>query len=447
MARVKEAVVVTPSEPTPSCVLSLSAVDSQLFLRFTIEYLLVYSTRPNTNQSATATRVKAALAKALVPYYPLAGRVRPKPDGSSLEVVCRAQGAVFIEAVSDRAVSEFQNAPRYVTQWRKLLSLQVADVLKGAPPLVVQLTWLKDGAAALGVGFNHCICDGVGSAEFLNTFADLAAGKHGLGEFRHKPVWDRHLMDPQPKSIITPRHQNHPEFNSVPDLCGFMNRFNNERLSPTSIIFNKRYITELKSLALSTSRLGSESNFTSFEVLSGHVWRSWATALNLPSNQILKLLFSVNVRQRVKPSLPDGYYGNAFVLGCAQSSAKDLAEKGLGYAAGLVKRAKERVGEEYVRGVVESVSGESKAIPDSVGVLIVSQWSRLGLERVDFGMGRPVHVGPICSDRYCLFLPVDDDDDDDDDDDGGQGESVKVMVAVPTSAVDKYELLVNSPYS
>ncbi|XP_050387167.1 alcohol acyltransferase 9 [Argentina anserina] len=438
LASVKEAVVITPSEPTPSCVLSLSAVDSQLFLRFTIEYLLVYPPPQNTNQALTATRVKAALAKALVPYYPLAGRVKPKPDGSGLEVVCRAQGAVFIEAVSDCAASEFQHAPRYVTQWRKLLSLHVADVLKGAPPVVVQLTWLKDGAAALGVGFNHCVCDGIGSVEFLNHFGELAAGKHGLGEFRPNPVWDRHLMD---SKRITSRQQNCPPlFDKVPDLCGFMNRFNNERLRPTSVVFNRTNVTELKNLALSTTRLSSDSGFTSFEVLAGHVWRSWARSLNLSSNQILKLLFSVNVRQRVKPSLPASYYGNAFVLGCAQSSVKELTEKRLGHAAGLVKRAKERVGEEYVRGVVETVSDEKKAIPDSVGVLIVSQWSRLGLDRVDFGMGRPVHVGPICSDRYCLFLPVSDDG-------GGQGESVKVMVAVPTSAVDKYELLVNSPFS
>ncbi|CAL9008234.1 unnamed protein product [Prunus brigantina] len=457
--RVKEAVVVAPSEPTPTCVLNLSAIDSQLFLRFTIEYLLVYAPRPVLNQEATTTRVKSALAKALVPYYPLAGRVRPKADGSSLEVVCRAQGAVFIEAVSDRAtLSDFERAPRYVAQWRKLLSLQVADVLKGAPPLVVQLTWLKDGAAALGVGFNHCLCDGIGSAEFLNSFAELAAGKPGFAnEFKPNPVWDRHLLDPQPVNHVMPRHRipnaaSHPEFNKVPDRCGFMNRFSNERLIPTSITFENIYLRELKKLALSTSRLSTESAYTSFEVLSAHVWRSWARALNLASNQILKLLFSVNVRNRVKPSLPGGYYGNAFVLGCAQSSVKDLEEKGLGHAAGLVKRAKERVGEEHVRRVVESVS-ESKASPDTVGVLIVSQWSRLGLERVDFGMGRPVHVGPILSDRYCLFLPVGSKNNkgggDDDDDDGGddQGESVKVMVAVPTSAVDKYEILVKSPYS
>ncbi|CAK9163305.1 unnamed protein product, partial [Ilex paraguariensis] len=84
---------------------------------------------------------------------------------------------------------------------------------------------------------------------------------------------------------------------------------------------------------------------------------------------------------------------------------KDLTEKGLGYAAELMKRAKERVNEQYVREVVEMVSS-SQASPDSVGVLVLSQWSRLGLDRVDFGLGRPVQVGPICCDRYCLMLPV-----------------------------------------
>ncbi|KAB5538675.1 hypothetical protein DKX38_016208 [Salix brachista] len=429
---VKEATVIKPSEPTPSRVLSLSALDSQLFLRFTVEYLFVFKGRPGLDQSVITARVKAALAKILVPYYPLAGRVRASPDGSSLEVVCRSQGAVFMEAVSDLAINDFDRAPRYVTQWRKLLSLSVADVLKGAPPLVIQLTWLKGGDATLGVGFNHCVCDGIGSAEFLNSFAELAVGQNQVADLKPQPIWDRHLFDPTKASHCYTG--NHLEFNGVPDLCGFTSRFSNEILIPTSIIFDKRWLNELKMLALSTSG-PFEVAYTSYEVLSAHVWRSWARALNFPSNQILKLLFSIDVRNRVKPGVPSGYYGNAFVLGCAQTSVKDLAEKGLGYAAMLIKRAKERVDDEYARSVIVSVS-QARACPDSVGVLIMSQWSRLGLDRVDFGMGRPVHVGPVCSDKYCLILPV-----------HNQQDAVKVMVALPTSGVDKYEFLVKGPYS
>ncbi|OVA02754.1 Transferase [Macleaya cordata] len=457
---IKEAVLITPSSQTPSHVLSLSSLDSQLFIRFTIEYLLIYRPPPPPHRSTTTTtkgtttttitatthdrntftaRIKAALGGALVPYYPLAGRVRAPPDGSNLEVVCRAQGAAFVEAVSDISVSEFQKAPRYSTQWTNLLSLHVADVLRGSPPLVVQLTWLADGAAAVGVGISHCICDGIGSAEFLNLFAELATGRRGLGDFKPKPVWDRHLLNPTTSLAVTGRRVlnrsvAHPEFNRVQDLCGFVSRFAREPLSPTSVTFDQKSLTGLKKLACSTSPQRELIKYTSFEVLSAHVWRSWAMALELPPAQTLRMLFSVNVRNRVKPSLPDGFYGNGFVLGCAQASVGELTEKGLGWASWLVKKAKERVGDEYVRSVVEEVSSESRANPDSVGVLIVSQWSRLGLEKVDFGMGKPVHVGPVNSERYCLFLPVYE-----------QREAVKVMVAVPKSAVGKYEYLIRSP--
>ncbi|KAJ7959624.1 Transferase [Quillaja saponaria] len=304
---IKEAAMVTPAEPTPVRVLPLSAIDSQLFLGFTIEYLLVYKPCSGSDQVAITARLKTALSKALVPYYPFAGRVRTKPDGSTgLEVVCRAQGALFIHAVSNCfAMSDFERAPPTVTHWRKLLSFYVADVLIGDPPLVIQLTWLKDGSAAIGVGINHCICDGIGSAEFLNSLAELATERSGFGDIEPKPVWNRHLLNPV--AVKSNKNINStilPEFNRVPDVCGFLNRVSDE-LIPTSVVFDNRLLNELKRIALSTSPPG-EFSYTSFEVLAGHVWRSWARALNFPSNQILKLLFSINIRNRVKPSLPAG---------------------------------------------------------------------------------------------------------------------------------------------
>ncbi|KAK1355122.1 Taxadien-5-alpha-ol O-acetyltransferase [Heracleum sosnowskyi] len=418
--QVKEITLITPSEPTPTQILNLSALDSQLFLRFPIEYLLTYEPCHGSDKSTTVAQIKLALARALVPYYPLAGRVRVRQHGYGLEVVCQAQGVVFIEAESNVDISDFEVVPLYVTERRKMLSLHVVDVLKGDPLLVVQLTWLVDGAVALGVGFSHCMCDGVGSVGFLNSFAEFAR----LGKSSANPVWDRHLLD---SSHYGSHSVGHPEFNRVTDFCGFMSRFSHEKLTPTSATFNKISLSELKSVALTSQP--SELPYTSFEVLSAHIWRSWAKALNFPPNQILKLLFSINIRERVQPSLPAEFYGNAIVLGCAQTSAKNLTDKSLSYVAELVRQAKARVGNKYVREVIELVS-QTRACPDSVGVLIMSQWSRLGLEKVDFGMGPPVQVGPICSDRYCLLLPVQ-----------NQTDAVKVMLAVPTYGVDKYNSL------
>ncbi|CAN8317509.1 unnamed protein product [Cochlearia groenlandica] len=433
---VKQATVITPSDHIPSSVLSLSALDSQLFLRFTIEYLLIYPPGSDSDPVSFSGRLKSALSRALVPYFPFSGRVRQRPDsggdgggGLGLEVNYRGQGVLFLEAITDHLTClDFDKAPRHVTSWRKLLSFNVVDVLAGAPPLMVQLTWLRDGGAALAVGVNHCVSDGIGSSEFLKLFAELSKDSLIQTELNRKHVWDRELLD-----NLSPVRDSlsHTEFNRVPDLSGFVSRFNNERLVPTSVIFEGRRITDLKKLA---SRLGeSNSKHTSFEVVSAHVWRSWARSLNLPSNQIVKLLFSINIRDRIKPGLPFGFYGNAFVVGCAQTTVRDLTEKGLSHVAMLVKKAKERVDDEYVRSVAEAVSKE-RASPDSVGVLILSQWSRLGLERLDFGLGKPVYVGSVCCDRYCLLLPV-----------AENSDAVKVMVAVPSSAVDTYENLLETP--
>ncbi|KAG9150246.1 hypothetical protein Leryth_009815 [Lithospermum erythrorhizon] len=411
---VKEAILITPSDQTPSTILPLSSLDSQLFLRFTIEYLLVYKPVPGLKKPGLIERIKSALGQALVLYYPLAGRVRSRNDGSGLEVFCGSQGALFIEAeVSERTLSEeFEKAPRFGTSWRKFLSVYVADVLKGAPPVVVQLTWLSDDGATLCVGFNHCLIDGIGSGMFLNSFAELARGECGLTGLKPMPVWDRHLMSVRAQMV--------------------QHRFVG-RILARPVIFAGRKLNEAGEVGgMSTSWL-TESLCTMFEVLSAHVWRSWARALNLPSNQILKMLFSINIRNRVKPSVPSFYYGNAFVLGCAQTSVRDLTEKGLGYATELVKRAKDRVDDEHVREVIESVSS-NQVCPDSVGVLIVSQWSWLGLDKVDFGMGNPTYVAPVCTDKYCIFSPV-----------PNQLDAIKVNVAIPSCAVDQYLNHVRNP--
>lgn len=438
---VKERVLLTPSDPTPTQILQLSALDSQPFLRFTIEYLFIYPSCLEQDRASTVARIKDGLRRALVSYYPFTGRVRPGADGLNLEVVCQAQGALFIEAVSDASIHDFENAPRNCDYWRKLLKLHSGDVLR-CPPLVVQITWLADGAVAVGVGISHCICDGIGSGEFLNNWAEFTSGRQGPMGLWPKPVWERHLLDPiQALSCSV----SHPEFDRVQDICRFSARLSRERLVPTAKCFYRQHLTKLKKLAsLSESELVgsprrvsrlSECSYTSFEVLAAHIWRSWVKAMGLPSRQTIKLLFSINVRRRIEPSLPEGYYGNGFVLGCAQTTVKELGEKGLGWAAKLVRKAKERVDDGYVKSVVEAVS-ESRASPDSVGVLILSQWSRLGLDRVDFGFGKPVHVGPIISDIYCLFLPV-----------FNQEDAVKVMLAVPKNVVSKYENFLRNPFS
>lgn len=429
-AVVKQQVLIPPSEPTPTHALPLSALDSQLFVRFNFKFMFVYKPGHEVDRATITDNFKSGLGRALIPYYPLAGRIRHRADGSGLEVDCRAQGVLFIEAVSDStASSEFDKAPKFTEQWKDLLALHAEDTLKGDPVLVLQLTWLSDGGATLAVGLNHCMSDGTGIGEFLNSLADLAQGKRTLDELKPQPIWSRHLLDPRPFDPSRDYSLSHPEFGSLEDVSdGYLSSgYAREEFVPIFVSFDRNKINELKKLAGSTP--------TAFDVVAALVWRSWARSLNLPSNQKVKLIFSMSIRQRVEPRIPSGYYGNGFILAYAEASVGDLNEKGAAYAVELVMKAKARVGEEHVREIIDAVSW-NRANVDKVGALLMTSWSRLGFEDVDFGLGKAVNVVPPCPNNICKLLPL-----------PTMGNAIRASLAVPSGSVDKYLQFMENIYA
>lgn len=125
--------------------------------------------------------------------------------------------------------------------------------------------------------------------------------------------------------------------------------------------------------------------------------------------------------------MPQGFYGNGFVLACAEAKVKELVALNLHNGVKLVQHAKSTITNDYVHSMVDLLE-DKKITTDLSASLVISQWSRLGLEELDFGEGKPLHMGPLTSDIYCLFLPV-----------VGEIDAVKVLVSMPESVVDKFE--------
>lgn len=256
--QIKAEELIKPSDPTPSTVLSLSLLDAQHFLRYTIEFLFVYESNTlsfenSLDRLAFVTQFKAALAKALELYYPLAGRVRIKTEGLGLEVVCEDQGITFIEAVSDYIISDFRSIPQDKDQWRELLSFHIPDEFDSGPCLAFQLTWLQGGnGVAISLGYKHTMIDGIGVGRFLTYLGRLV--KQGVDiELDPKPTWDRYLLD----SVTTFKTMEPPsEFNEIVDISGIGSRFFEERLVPTSTVFDRTTLQKLKNVAISTSPAG-----------------------------------------------------------------------------------------------------------------------------------------------------------------------------------------------
>lgn len=91
--------LVAPSRPTPHETKLLSDLDN---LRNHHEYTAIacFFHSAGRMPKDTAKAIRAALAEALVYYYPVAGRLRELPGGK-LAVECTEEGVVFVSAEAD----------------------------------------------------------------------------------------------------------------------------------------------------------------------------------------------------------------------------------------------------------------------------------------------------------------------------------------------------------
>ncbi|XP_062097437.1 alcohol acyltransferase 9 [Humulus lupulus] len=416
-------IIVEPNAPTPKHTLYLTNLDDQKFLRFSIKYLYLYQ----KSVTVSSDTLKRALSRVLVDYYPLAGRLRAADD-QKLEVDCNAQGALFVEAFMDITADDFlQFSLKPNRSWRKLLYRVDALTFLDVPPLIVQVTNLRCGGMIVCTAINHCICDGIGTSQFLHAWAHHTA-KENL-DLPIAPLHSRHVLKPRnPPQMTLP----HPQFTkhvpSPKDPSSHVDIFNflqSQPLRPASFIFSPAHLLRLKRQCVPSLKC------TTFEALASHTWRSWIRSLDLSPSLTVKLLFSVNVRKKLIPEIPQGYYGNGFVLGCALSTVKDLVSANLHHGVKSVQIAKSALDDGYVRSMIDLL--EDKTLKTDLSMsLVISQWAKLGLEDLDFGKGKPLHMGPLASDVYCLFLPV-----------IGDVNAVRVLVSVPESVLEKFEYYMN----
>ncbi|KAK4804953.1 hypothetical protein SAY86_004770 [Trapa natans] len=417
--------LIKPLIPTPSHTLYLSNLDDQPFLRFTIKYLYLFS-NPSSSALPDPEALRASLSKVLIDYYPLAGRLRRSPeDERKLEVDCNGEGAVFVEGAMEIRAEEFLGVYRKKPNrsWRKLLYRVDARTFSDVPPLVVQVTKLQCGGMILCTAVNHCMCDGIGTSQFLHAWAHLTANQNGSPP-SPSPFHSRHVLRPRDPPQITSRIPLFTKPATRDNTYNLTLHLQSQPLVPVSVVITPSLIARLK------HRCSPPLKCTAFEATAAHTWRSWARSLGLPPALISKLLFSVNVRRKLSPPLPEGFYGNGFVLACAECTVVDLVggSENLHHGVRLVQQAKSAVTDDHVRSVVDYLETDRAARPDLSSSLVISEWSRLGLENLDFGGGRAYHMGPVASDVYCLFLPV-----------AGEAESVTVMVSVPENAAEKFE--------
>lgn len=396
--------MVKPAEETPIRSLWNSNVDLVVPNFHTPS---VYFYRPNGSANFFDAKVlKDALSRILVPFYPMGGRLKRDEDGR-IEIDCNGQGVLFVEAESDGVVDDFGDfAP--TLELRKLIpSVDYSLEISAIPLLVLQVTYFKCGGVSLGVGMQHHVADGASGLHFINTWSDMARGL----DVTLPPFIDRTLLrardPPQPAF-------HHIEYQPAPPMKAPLEHANAQSVPKTAVSIFKLTREQLNALKAKSKEDGNTVSYSSYEMLSGHVWRCVCKARGLPDDQDTKLYIATDGRGRLQPSLPPGYFGNVIFTTTPIAVAGDLISKPTWYAASRIHDALGRMDNEYLRSALDylELQPDLKALVRGAHTfkcpnLGITSWARLPIHDADFGWGRPIFMGPggIAYEGLSFVLP------------------------------------------
>ncbi|XP_020081200.1 putrescine hydroxycinnamoyltransferase 1-like [Ananas comosus] len=377
-----ESDVVVPSEVTPNHTLWLSNLDLLVARSHTPT---VYFYRPNGHNPGffSVQALKQSLAKALVIFYPLAGRLHVGPTGR-IEIRCTGEGALFVMARSKSVLDEFGDfAPS--AEMRRLL---VPKAEPANPPCIlvlVQVTFFKCGGVCLGVAVHHTAADGLGALHFVNAWADIARS----AELPTPPFLDRTLLRARRPPAVLFDHAEYSQNTRSAATPPF---------DSTILRLSKDQLNFLKSTAL-----GSQKRLSTFKAVVAHVWRAACEARGLGGAETTTLYMTADARTRVSPPLPQNFLGNAIFRTSATAKVEDVLSNYLEFGGERIQEATARLNDGFVRSLidyldsVDDVRGLQKGAWAMPGTdLWVISWLGLPIYEADFGWGRPVFMGRAC---------------------------------------------------
>ncbi|TKY47222.1 Spermidine coumaroyl CoA acyltransferase [Spatholobus suberectus] len=428
----KDVVIVKPSKPTPSDLLSLSTIDSDPVLNILCHTIYVYQANldsPN-GQLDPAHVIKEALSKVLVYYYPLAGKIVTLDDGK-LGINCNADGVPFLEASANCELSSLHYLEGIdVPTAQKLVFDNPSQDKNSHHPLAFKVTKFLCGGFTIGMGLSHSVCDGFGASQFFRALAELACEKR---EPSVKPVWERERL----MGTLLKEPLQFPIDETSRAVSPF---WPTKEISHECFNLNGKSIQRLKMELMKESDDVKES-FTTVETLGAYVWRSRARALELNSDGKTLLGLTVGVRRLLDPSLPEGYYGNAIVGSFVVLTVKELDERPLSEVVKLIKESKKLPSNnEYIRNsinMLETMRQRNIRIGGTGASVVLTDWRQLSLlEEVDFGWKASVNIMPVPWNMFgyvdlCLFLPPSNLD-------PSMKGGVRVFVSLPKASMPKF---------
>nr|CAB3457084.1 unnamed protein product [Digitaria exilis] len=393
--------LVRPSEPTPRGALWLSNLD--LAARNGYSPTVYFFRRPDDVGRRdddddddgqppagffSADVMRAALADALVPFYPFAGRLGGGREGRA-EIDCSAEGALFVVARSAAALDDLFESFAPSKGMRDMFVPAYDSAGPGAPLLLLQVTFFRCGGVALGTAMHHFVIDGRSAFNFIRTWAAIARGDPAAAV---TPSLDRTPLRARPAPTVLFDHTHEyggRRRTATPTSGDITNKASAEEYASA--------ILRVTSSQVSALRTRAGGAVSTFRAVAAHVWRCACAARALSPDAESRLYTMVDMRGHLYPPLPDTFFGNAVARTSASALVGDLLSNPLGFAARRLSAATGH-GDQYARSVVDYLETNMAAAVPRGGMsgtdMRVISWLGMPSYDADFGWGEPALLAP-----------------------------------------------------
>ncbi|KAM0951263.1 putative transferase [Dioscorea sansibarensis] len=368
--------LVVPAEATPGGNLALSDLDQMPLIRCLVPSLHLFKHGP----SDVAKVIRTALSKALVLYYPMAGKLVEDHKTGEVRVDCTGDGAWFIEATANCSLEDINYLEHpFAIPSQALLPDSRPHVDLEDLIVLMQVTKFTCGGFVIGIRTSHTIADGKGAAQFFRAVAELA---RGMERPSIMPVWSREFV----KRRVAREPAGPP-----PDLPS-------KRLEYMIIDVPTEHVNKLKQKYLDET----SKPCSTFDVLIATVWQRRTRAIGLPPGALTKLSFAANFLHLLTPALPaeGGYYGNCFYVLKAKAPSEMVANASIVELVKIIKETKGKLAEGFAKWVKGEDDDEGD--DDCYDTLNATDWRHLGFNDVDYGWGKAARIVPF---EHTDFMP------------------------------------------
>ncbi|TKW19620.1 hypothetical protein SEVIR_4G032300v4 [Setaria viridis] len=397
--------------------IKLSLFDT-LFIALTpIRRLFFYEGDDLPPFPALVRTLRSSLAATLAVFTPLAGRVAVSPSGEDVAIDCSpgtvSRGVRFVEAEyagTADDVRRMAGAAEHDAEAYAQLAPALEVSALPAPALAVQVTRPAAdvsggdgggvGALVVGVSVNHVVADGRAVWEFIRAWAAAARGGSTAGTGFVPPTFDRAAINGcHPKAEEVARKFLRTLAPALPTQDPDQRQARRTYLLSASQIRSLKHRISLhnKGAAAATAPASAANPPTTstYAAVASLVWTSAVRAKNALNHagDDAYLMFAADCRARLRPPLPDAFFGNCAKACYARATVGGLRDGGGEALARAAAAVREAVREQLADPVADAGQWleRHRALPPDRTVQVGAS-DRFAAYETDFGWGRPARV-------------------------------------------------------